>query len=168
MNFLMWDLVLRLQYAVQGTGGMAFFKQGTAVGLLQFWLAVIVLGASAEFGFLNGNFLNVFWVWVGFAFFLPKFCILTQYKQEFGQSSHYEIKNTSNRCFKLQITRPRWVFVFWKIKWNTLAEVTDINCLQKEFQCDFQVNSVRIPQAVSWRGGWTREQPVSLRLNQAQ
>ena len=110
-----------------------------------------------SFGFLSGNFLNVFWVWVGFAFFLPKFCILTQYKQEFGQSSHYEIKNTTNRRLKLrnlQVTRPRWGYVFWIIKWS---EVTDINCLQTEFHCDFQVNSVRIPQAVSWRGGWIRE-----------
>lgn len=121
--------------------------------------------------FLSGNFLNVYWFWVAFAFFLPKFCILKKYKQEFRQSNHYEIKSTTNRRLKLrnlQVTWPRWVFVFMKIKWNTLAEVTDINCLQPEFHCDFQVNSVRIPQAVSWRGEWIRERPVSLRLNQAQ
>ena len=35
------------------------FQTATAVGLLQFWLAVIVLGASADLCILSGNFLNV-------------------------------------------------------------------------------------------------------------
>ena len=38
------------------TQNEVFFNQGTAVGLLQFWLSVMVLGASAEFWFLERQF----------------------------------------------------------------------------------------------------------------
>ena len=94
MNFLMWALILRQEYGVQDMEGKVFFNQGTAVGLLQFWLLSWFWVPQPSFGFLSGNFLKDFWVWVGFAFFLPKLCILMQYKHEFRQQIHYEINKT--------------------------------------------------------------------------
>lgn len=48
--------VWRLEYGVQGMGGMVFFMQSTGFGLLPFSLSFIVLGASADFWFLYWQF----------------------------------------------------------------------------------------------------------------
>lgn len=135
-------------------GGMVIFMQSTGFGLFPFSLSFIVLGASADFWFLYRQCPRLLRGLSSFAFSI--LCILYSDAMETRVQTEYQYdiktQQIGGLCLEIYRQRDQDEFLFWKMKCNPYVEGTVFHSIQNECDGDVVLNSIRIPQAVSWEG----------------